>query len=448
MIAIIDLARLLVLVLLGSVAGCSIGPDRELLDRIAECEVRRDNLEFLIEQSGSTDAVVRQAACHALARIANPSSESVLARAAADPDPKVAREAIFGLGRIPGGKESPALVAALRSTDASSRLLAAAALGQRADPDSLDLLLWVASTDTEPRVREAAALAMARVMSDSRFAPTTERSAAIASRLAALAEAATTQGQATAILRARLALPVRWAGPVADAVAASTPKNAAERERRRAAITWLAMNDRLDVDRLAGLHADPDPVVRRIVSSRRDRSAATNLPPAAAPTAIAVPGRDVPLEFQGSRAVLTFTTPRGSFDLALAPAVAPVHCWLLWQAAHRGHLDGTAIIDETAAAGLVLAAPTTVVDVGGGSRHWPRLRSEPGTLPFARGTLGVEVSNDLDIGPGQFLLTLQGTPELDGRATAIGRVVKGFDVVESLVVGDVIHRVSESKASR
>ncbi|MGE0144742.1 MAG: HEAT repeat domain-containing protein [Planctomycetota bacterium] len=448
MTVLVGFVRLLVLMLACSIAGCSIGVDRELLDRIAECEVRRDGIEFLIVQSESSNDVVRQAACHALARLADPASEAVLARAATDPDPKIAREAIFGLGRIPGTKESPALVAALRGSDASSRLLAATAIGQRGDPASLDVLLWVASSDPEPRVREAAALAMARVLGDPLSSLSEARCEALAAQLVELAGTATTQGQATAILRARLALPVRWAAPVADFSAASTPTNAAERERRRAAITWLRVNGHLDADRLARLRDDPDPVVRRILDSRRDRAAATTAPPTAAPTTFAVPGRDVPFEFLGSRPVLTFTTARGSFDLALAPAVAPVHCWLLWQAAHRGHLDGTTIVDETPAAALVLVAPATVVDDDGGSRRWPLLRSEPGTLPFARGTLGVEVSNDLDLGAGQFLLTLQGAPELDGRATAIGRVVKGFDVVEALVVGDVIHRVSESKVSR
>lgn len=434
-----------------ALSACSLGFDRAMLDRITECEARREDVAFLSSQARSTDPLLRRAASHALARIADPASETLLETLAQDSDPLIAREAIFGLGRIDSSREPPALIASLRAADASSRLLAARALGQRGASSSLDYLLAVSADDSQPSVREAATLAIARLLMHAGSQGPAERNAAIEERLATLAMLATTEGQRTAVLRARLALPARWAEPTARATLEAGAQSAAGRERRRAALAWLAKNQRLAASEREAWARDEDLVARRIVRfesiASQPQDTADTMDTDESPL-VAVPGRDIPPEFLGSRPLLRFTTTRGEFALAIAPRAAPVHAWLLWQAAHSGRLDSTRIVGDTADGGLLLAPPPVVNSNDGGSWRWPTLRAEPSPMPFARGTLGVVNRGDIDQRPGEFFLTLQSAPELDGRATAIARVVSGFDVVESLAVGDEIAHVIVSERDR
>ncbi len=66
------------------------------------------------------------------------------------------------------------------------------------------------------------------------------------------------------------------------------------------------------------------------------------------------------------------------------------------------------------------------------------LRCEVNTLTYRRGTLGMALAGR-DTGGSQWFLCLSPQPHLDGRYTIFGDLVEGFDVLDALVQGDVIH---------
>jgi cyclophilin family peptidyl-prolyl cis-trans isomerase len=61
-------------------------------------------------------------------------------------------------------------------------------------------------------------------------------------------------------------------------------------------------------------------------------------------------------------------------------------------------------------------------------------------VPFLRGTMGVALDSR-DTGGSQWFITLSPAPHLDGRYTAFGRVVNGWDVLDRLEPWDVIDRI-------
>ncbi|MEE2785713.1 MAG: peptidylprolyl isomerase [Myxococcota bacterium] len=62
---------------------------------------------------------------------------------------------------------------------------------------------------------------------------------------------------------------------------------------------------------------------------------------------------------------------------------------------------------------------------------------ETGWQPFTRGSVGMALFGR-DTGGSQFFFTHRAAPELDGRYTRFGQVVKGQDIVDALGVGDQI----------
>lgn len=66
------------------------------------------------------------------------------------------------------------------------------------------------------------------------------------------------------------------------------------------------------------------------------------------------------------------------------------------------------------------------------------MRAEFTPRKFVRGSLGMPRNDDPDSGGGQFFVTQRETPHLDGRYTIFGQMREGFDVLDSLEVGDVI----------
>ena len=60
---------------------------------------------------------------------------------------------------------------------------------------------------------------------------------------------------------------------------------------------------------------------------------------------------------------------------------------------------------------------------------------------FSTGSVGIPLAG-LDTGGQQLFIVLADAPHLDGRYPWVGRVVRGMEVVEGLLVGDVIRHVS------
>jgi cyclophilin family peptidyl-prolyl cis-trans isomerase len=59
-----------------------------------------------------------------------------------------------------------------------------------------------------------------------------------------------------------------------------------------------------------------------------------------------------------------------------------------------------------------------------------------------RGTVSMAHPGDPKLADSQFFITLRAAPELDGKHSVFGRVVKGMDVVEKIQVRDVLKKAS------
>ncbi len=75
------------------------------------------------------------------------------------------------------------------------------------------------------------------------------------------------------------------------------------------------------------------------------------------------------------------------------------------------------------------------VGTGGSGNTLP---FEPGKLPFVKGVLGVASKGAGTGGDGQIFVMTGDSPSLNGGYAAIGKVVKGMDVVEAIQVGDKV----------
>ena len=69
------------------------------------------------------------------------------------------------------------------------------------------------------------------------------------------------------------------------------------------------------------------------------------------------------------------------------------------------------------------------------------IRCEIGHRPYVRGTVGMALSGK-DTGGSQFFITHTTVPHLDGKYTAFGQVKRGMEIVDALLEGDRIVRVT------
>jgi cyclophilin family peptidyl-prolyl cis-trans isomerase/HEAT repeat protein len=134
---------------------------------------------------------------------------------------------------------------------------------------------------------------------------------------------------------------------------------------------------------------------------------------------------------------LLVTTERGEIEIELWNDEAPRTAANLWSLAKRGYFDGLTfhrIVPDFVAQG---GDPRG--DGEGGPGY--SIRCEIGHRPYVRGTVGMALSGK-DTGGSQFFITHTATPHLDGRYTAFGQVKRGMELVDALLEGDRIVKVT------
>ena len=73
---------------------------------------------------------------------------------------------------------------------------------------------------------------------------------------------------------------------------------------------------------------------------------------------------------------------------------------------------------------------------GEGGSSLPDVKAEFTSVPFLRGTVGAARADNPDSANSQFFIMFVPHPELDGKYTVVGRVVKGMDVVDKIAPGE------------
>jgi cyclophilin family peptidyl-prolyl cis-trans isomerase len=142
-------------------------------------------------------------------------------------------------------------------------------------------------------------------------------------------------------------------------------------------------------------------------------------------------GRDVRL-----RVTLADSSGGGSFTVKLRGDVAPLMAARILALARSGYFNGRTWHR--------LEHDFVMQGGGGGSEYvgHPRfIRDELGTVPHARGTVGMSTRGH-DTGDAQWFVNLRDNFRLNGDYTVFAEVIDGIDVVDGVLQGDVIARIA------
>lgn len=85
---------------------------------------------------------------------------------------------------------------------------------------------------------------------------------------------------------------------------------------------------------------------------------------------------------------------------------------------------------------------------GGPGYTIPDEFDNPNQRPHLKGTVAMAKTNAPDSAGSQFYICLDAQPQLDGKYTTFGRVIRGMDVVMSLRKGDVIKKAKLEEKSK
>jgi peptidylprolyl isomerase len=134
----------------------------------------------------------------------------------------------------------------------------------------------------------------------------------------------------------------------------------------------------------------------------------------------------------GPEDVLVLELTNGKVVIDLRTDLAPNHVARIKELVRKGFYDGTPfhrVIDGFMAQG---GDPTGTGTGGSGTK----IRAEFTGEPFVRGVVGMARSASPDSADSQFFIMLGSAPSLDGKYTAIGRVIEGMEIVDRIKKGN------------
>ncbi|MFL5620291.1 MAG: peptidylprolyl isomerase [Gemmatimonadaceae bacterium] len=130
-------------------------------------------------------------------------------------------------------------------------------------------------------------------------------------------------------------------------------------------------------------------------------------------------------------------TERGTIELVLFPGEAPVTVHNFASLANRHYFDGQ--LFHRVVPNFVIQAGDPRGDGNGGPGY--AIRDELNPHRYVRGTLGMALSGP-NTGGSQFFVTHAPQPHLDGGYTVFGQLRTGGDVLDRIVQGDRIVRIT------
>ena len=137
------------------------------------------------------------------------------------------------------------------------------------------------------------------------------------------------------------------------------------------------------------------------------------------------------------RPVAVIETERGTIELALFASDAPLTVHNFVTLAQRHYFDGQRF--HRVVPNFVVQGGDPRGDGNGGPGY--AIRDEMNRRRYLRGTLGMALSGP-DTGGSQFFVTHSPQPHLDGGYTVFGQLIAGGDVLDRIVQGDRIVRVT------
>ena len=305
-----------------------------------------------------------------------------------------AAHAAVALARLTPADARPRVAKLAAHRQWQVRMYAARAAAALSPPDTLTLRAL--ARDADDNVKEAAIESLSKLRGhadDDIFLAALGARGAQAVRAAALALKGSPRADVPAALNASFA---KW----------TARGNASERDARIAlleAASRPASDDR------------PPPVVVR-------------LPPRAVALAL---GADVRL-----RVVMSPSSGGGSFRVRLRGDVAPMMAARVLALSRAHYYDG--LPWHRVEHDFVIQGPSPGSNEYVGYKQY--LRDELGTVPHARGTVGMSTRGH-DTGDAQWFVNLKDNLRLNRDYTVFAEVIEGIDVVDGILEGDVISRV-------
>ena len=200
---------------------------------------------------------------------------------------------------------------------------------------------------------------------------------------------------------------------------------------RSSAVTALAaLKTASALEALRGSLHDPE---RRI---REASATALGFPPDSAMAGPAPALRVEPIPASPATSA-TVETDRGTVRIALDAGHAPRTVENFARLARSGYFDGLAF--HRVVPNFVVQDGCPRGDGWGGPGY--AIPCEYNALPYEVGTVGMALAGK-DTGGSQWFITLSPQPRLEGRYTVFGKVLQGIDVVERIMPGDRILRVT------
>jgi cyclophilin family peptidyl-prolyl cis-trans isomerase len=123
----------------------------------------------------------------------------------------------------------------------------------------------------------------------------------------------------------------------------------------------------------------------------------------------------------------------GAVDLLLRPDKAPAHVDRIRTLANRGFYNG--VIFHRVIEGF-MAQTGDPTGTGTGGSDLPDLKAEFNDLPHFRGTISMARAESPDSANSQFFIMLAPNFRLDGKYTALGRVISGMQFVDAVEKGE------------
>ena len=129
-------------------------------------------------------------------------------------------------------------------------------------------------------------------------------------------------------------------------------------------------------------------------------------------------------------------TSRGTIDIRLLPDKAPVTVANFVHLVRSGFYNGLTF--HRVVPGFVIQGGDPRGDGWGGPGY--TIPCEYSDVPYNRGTVGIAHAGK-DTGGSQFFITHTPQPHLNGRYTVFGQVVKGMEIVDTIMIFDKIQSI-------